>query len=158
MVFGIDERWTANLIKVINIPKYNRGYRYLLTVVDVFSKYAWVKPVKNKMGTDGDGPYGKDPETKWGKNPNDSLDRRRQGILQQDVSSTDETKRHSSFLYKRQHQSHCCGTVKSDPETMSVPLLYHEKHLEFLPHVTRSGEKVQSILLQQHQDGPQGSH
>ena len=50
MVFGMDEQWTADLIEVINIAKYNRGYRYLLTVVDVFSKYAWVEPVKNKTG------------------------------------------------------------------------------------------------------------
>ena len=49
-VFGIDEQWTADLIEVINIAKYNRGYRYLLTVVDVFSKHAWVQPVKNKTG------------------------------------------------------------------------------------------------------------
>ena len=35
---------------MINIAKYNRGYRYLLTVVDVFSKHAWVQPVKNKTG------------------------------------------------------------------------------------------------------------
>ena len=50
MVFGMDEQWTADLIEVIIIAKYNRGYRYLLTVVDVFSKYAWVEPVKNKTG------------------------------------------------------------------------------------------------------------
>ena len=50
VVFGIDEQWTADLIEVINIAKYNRGYGYLLTVVDVFSKRAWVQPVKNKMG------------------------------------------------------------------------------------------------------------
>ena len=50
LVFGIDEQWTADLIEVINIAKYNRGYRYLLTVVDVFSKHAWVQPVKNKTG------------------------------------------------------------------------------------------------------------
>ena len=50
MVFGMDEQWTADLIEVINIAKYNRGYRYLLTVVDVFSKYAWVEPVRNKTG------------------------------------------------------------------------------------------------------------
>ena len=40
LVFGIDEQWTADLIEVINIAKYNRGYRYLLKVVDVFSKHA----------------------------------------------------------------------------------------------------------------------
>jgi len=50
MVFGIDEQWTADLIEVVNIAKYNQGYRYLLTVVDVFSKHAWVQPVKSKTG------------------------------------------------------------------------------------------------------------
>jgi len=50
MVFGIDEQWTADLVEVTNIAKYNRGYRYLLTVVDVFSKHAWVQPVKSKTG------------------------------------------------------------------------------------------------------------
>jgi len=49
-VYGIDEQWTADLIEVNNIAKHNRGYRYLLTVVDVFSKHAWVEPVKNKTG------------------------------------------------------------------------------------------------------------
>lgn len=40
----------ADLIEVINIAKSNRGYRYLLTVVDVLSKYAWVEPVRSKTG------------------------------------------------------------------------------------------------------------
>ena len=52
MVFGIDEQWAADLIEVINIAKSNRCYRYLLPVVDVFSKYAWVEPVKTKSGQD----------------------------------------------------------------------------------------------------------
>ena len=50
LVFGIDEQWAVDLIEVINIAKYNRGYRYLLTVVDVLSKHAWVQPVKSKTG------------------------------------------------------------------------------------------------------------
>ena len=50
VVFGIDEQWVADLIKVGNIAKYNRGYRYLLTVEDVLSKHAWVQPVKSKTG------------------------------------------------------------------------------------------------------------
>lgn len=48
MVFGIDGQWFEDLIEVINIAKSNRGYSYLLTVVDVFSKYAGVEPVKSK--------------------------------------------------------------------------------------------------------------
>ena len=37
-VYTIDEQWRADLIEVINISKQNRGFKYLLTVVDVFSK------------------------------------------------------------------------------------------------------------------------
>ena len=50
MVFGIDEQWTADLLEVNHISKYNKGYKYLLTVVDVLSKHAWVESLKNKMG------------------------------------------------------------------------------------------------------------
>ena len=49
-VFNIDEQWAADLIEVNNISKYNKGYKYMLTVIDVFSKHAWVEPIKNKTG------------------------------------------------------------------------------------------------------------
>ena len=49
-VFNTDEQWAADLIEVIYISKQNRGFKYLLTVVDVFSKYAWVEPIKTKTG------------------------------------------------------------------------------------------------------------
>ena len=52
LVFAIDDQWVADLIEVGNIAKSNRGYRYLLTMVDVLSKYAWVEPVKTKTGKD----------------------------------------------------------------------------------------------------------
>ena len=32
------------------ISKYNKGIRYLLCVIDLFGKYAWVVPLKNKKG------------------------------------------------------------------------------------------------------------
>ena len=32
------------------ISKYNKGIRYLLCVIDLFSSYAWVIPLKNKKG------------------------------------------------------------------------------------------------------------
>ena len=28
------------------ISKFNKGYRFLLCVIDIFSKYAWVVPLK----------------------------------------------------------------------------------------------------------------
>ena len=30
------------------LSKFNKGYRFLLCVIDIFSKYAWVIPLKDK--------------------------------------------------------------------------------------------------------------
>ena len=49
-VFNVDEQWTSDLIEVMNISKQNRGLKYLPTVVDVFSQYAWVEPLKKQDG------------------------------------------------------------------------------------------------------------
>ena len=48
IVGGLDDQWVADLVEVQPLAKYNRGLRYLLTVVDVLSKYAWVQPLKDK--------------------------------------------------------------------------------------------------------------
>ena len=34
-----------------SLGKYNKGNKYLLCAIDLFSKYAWVIPIKNKKGT-----------------------------------------------------------------------------------------------------------
>lgn len=51
IVGGIDHQWQADLIDIQRLKKYNERYSYLLCVIDVFSKYAWVVPLKNKTGT-----------------------------------------------------------------------------------------------------------
>ena len=50
-VFSIDEQFVMDLVDVQKLAKYNRGNKYLLTVIDVLSKYAWVIPLKNKGAT-----------------------------------------------------------------------------------------------------------
>lgn len=47
---GIDHQFQADLIDVKNLKKYNDGYSFLLTCIDVLSKYAWVIPLKTKTG------------------------------------------------------------------------------------------------------------
>ena len=47
---GINAQFQADLVDVQNLSRYNKGYKYLLTCVDVFSKYAWVVPLKTKQG------------------------------------------------------------------------------------------------------------
>ena len=32
------------------IGKFNKGFRFLLCLIDIFSKYAWVVPLKDKKG------------------------------------------------------------------------------------------------------------
>lgn len=45
---GIDEIWAADLIEIQKFSKWNKGIKYLLMVIDVFSKFGWIKPLKNK--------------------------------------------------------------------------------------------------------------
>ena len=49
---GIDEQWQLDLVDMWSMEKFNDGYRFLLVCVDVFSKYAWVVPLKTKTGPD----------------------------------------------------------------------------------------------------------
>lgn len=51
-VRGLDETWQADLVEMQPYAKENKGYKYLLTVIDIFSKYAWAVPVKQKTGSE----------------------------------------------------------------------------------------------------------
>ena len=46
----IDNIWGADLADVQLISKFNKGFRFLLCIVDIFSKYASVVPLKVKKG------------------------------------------------------------------------------------------------------------
>ncbi|GFX69716.1 putative uncharacterized transposon-derived protein F54H12.3 [Trichonephila clavipes] len=46
--YGINELWQCDLVDLKHLGKHNNGFRYLLTVIDVFSKYARVNAQKMK--------------------------------------------------------------------------------------------------------------
>ena len=50
IVPGIDAQFQADLVDVQNLSRFNKGYKYLLTCIDIFSKHAWVVPLKTKQG------------------------------------------------------------------------------------------------------------
>ena len=50
IVNGIDDQWQADLVDITSLARFNKGYKFLLTCIDVFSKFAWVVPLKNKTG------------------------------------------------------------------------------------------------------------
>ena len=45
-----DNIWGADSADMQLLSKYNKGIRFLLCVIDIFSKYAWVVPLKDKKG------------------------------------------------------------------------------------------------------------
>ena len=45
-----DNIWGADLADMQLLSRYNKGIRFLLCVIDIFSKYAWVVPLKDKRG------------------------------------------------------------------------------------------------------------
>ena len=51
IVGGIGHQWQADLVDVSRLSKHNKGIKYLLTCVDVFSRKAWVVPLKDKSGS-----------------------------------------------------------------------------------------------------------
>ncbi|KAK3107211.1 hypothetical protein FSP39_009512 [Pinctada imbricata] len=51
IVQGIDYQWEADLADVQNISKFNDGINFLLIVVDIFSRFLWVRPLMNKRAT-----------------------------------------------------------------------------------------------------------
>ena len=46
----IDNVWGADLADTQLISKFNKGIRFLLCVIDIFNKYAWILPLKDKRG------------------------------------------------------------------------------------------------------------
>ena len=52
VVSGIDDQFDMDLADVSNISEENEGVKYLLLVIDIFSKYLWVEPLKNKTAKD----------------------------------------------------------------------------------------------------------
>ena len=45
-----DNIWGVDLADMQLLSKCNKGIRFLLCVIDIFSKYAWVVPLKDKKG------------------------------------------------------------------------------------------------------------
>ena len=47
---GKDDLWMCDLIDMVKFVDWNSGNKYILLVIDVFSKYVWLRAIKNKTG------------------------------------------------------------------------------------------------------------
>ena len=46
-----NDIWNVDLADIQSLSRYYKGFKYLLCAIDLFSKYAWVIPLKDKKGT-----------------------------------------------------------------------------------------------------------
>ena len=46
--YGVDKIWAADLVEMQTYSKWNKDIKYLLMVIDIFSKYGWIVPLKDK--------------------------------------------------------------------------------------------------------------
>ena len=49
-VAGIDDTWQMDMLEMIPYAKVNKGYKYILVCIDVFSRFARALPCKTKSG------------------------------------------------------------------------------------------------------------
>ena len=45
-----DNIWEVDSADMLLLSKFNKGFIFILCVIDIFSKYAWVVPLKDKNG------------------------------------------------------------------------------------------------------------
>ena len=50
LVFKPRDLWQIDLLDMQKYSKENDGYLYICVIIDCFSRYVWVKPLKNKTG------------------------------------------------------------------------------------------------------------
>lgn len=52
LVTGIDDQWEVDLANVESFQEENDGFEYILCVIDVFSRFAWVRPLQTSQADD----------------------------------------------------------------------------------------------------------
>ena len=47
---NVDSIWAADLVEMKSFSKQNKGCKYILMIIDIFSKFGWAIPLKTKTG------------------------------------------------------------------------------------------------------------
>ena len=103
IVTGIDDQWQSDLVDNSSLARFNKGYKFLLTCIDVFSKFALVVPLKNKSR-----------ETLV----NEFLNRNFQSFL----------KEHPFLHHKQRIKGKCGRTFQSHLENSYVEIFYSKEY------------------------------
>ena len=49
-VYFVNDTWSADLVEMNSdgMEEQNKGYKYILVVIDIYSRYAWTRKMKTK--------------------------------------------------------------------------------------------------------------
>jgi len=103
-VRGIDDIWAADLVDMQSFSNDNRGVKYILAVIDIFSKYGWTETLHKKTGTEVATAFksifskGRTPKKLW-------VDKGKE-FYNQDVKSLLESR--SCSLYSTENEEKSC--------------------------------------------------
>jgi len=50
LVFGKNDIWSADIVDYNKLSAFNSQYKYLLCIIDIYSRYAYVFPLRDKKG------------------------------------------------------------------------------------------------------------
>ena len=126
---GKDEQWQADLVDVQSLKESNDDYKYILTVIDVLSKYAWAVPLKDSEVK----PWWMRLVPFLEKIANPSACRRMQvQNLLTKVSRLSQIQGHRAFCDLQRSQSPNCRTIQPNPERADVAVFDHANSLRYL--------------------------
>ena len=128
-----NDIWAADLIEMIPYSRQNKGYKYLLTVIDIFSKYGWIIPLKRKTGVEVADAFKKlfkekIPERIWVDNGPEFYNQHMKKLL----------KKHNIILYSTHNELKSC-IVERWNRTMKTDMWkyftanYTYKYIDILP-------------------------
>ena len=147
IVETIDTQWDGDLCDVRNIVKYNKNFKYILVLQDVFSRYIFTAHFKNKTASDVI--KGLEAIIMGGRKPQ---------LLRTDRGSEFKNRYMAAFLKKRGiHHIFSMNKTKSNfaeraiqnlQNRLSRMFMYKQSYsyLEELPNITRSINDTHFVL------------
>ena len=153
IVAGPNQQWQADLVDVSRLSRHNQDNKFLLTCIDVFSKKAWVVPLKDKMGSSLLKAF------QSIDHPLPKTNRQGDWIYQSEIPEMVEWER-DPILYVRKwrHQTFHRGTFQSKFEIKVVVLFHSSWHVDLCGHLGFCCRCLQSHPTPKYRYGPWWCH
>lgn len=125
ITLAVDSIWAADLLDLKRYAKVNKYYNYLLMVIDTFSKYGWIIPLRNKTGDTVAGAFqrlfaenGTAPSKLWTDRGTEFYNRQMNDVLKQ----------HNVTLYSTFNEEKSCISERWIRTIMKWMYIYFDAH------------------------------